>query len=111
MTDRVASAVFDSRDDAEQAISELRAAGVGDKDISIIGRRDDGGTSATDAAGDDLNKSGALKGALGGAAAGTVLGIAALAIPGVGPLIAAGPILATLSGLAVGGTVGGSQAP
>jgi len=36
-------------------------------------------------------------------------GIGALAIPGVGPLIAAGPILATLTGLAVGGTVGGAS--
>ena len=113
MTDRIASAVFDSRAEAETAIRELRAAGVPDKSISIIGRSDDGKTSATDGAGDDLNKSGALKGALGGAAVGTVLGIAALAIPGVGPLAAAGAIAASAVpeaaaiGAAAGAATGG----
>jgi hypothetical protein len=42
-----------------------------------------------------------------GGALGWAAGIGALAIPGLGPLIAAGPIMATLSGLAAGGTVGG----
>jgi hypothetical protein len=47
---------------------------------------------------------------VGGAVGGTIgllAGIGALAIPGVGPLIAAGPIMAALAGLGVGGTVGG----
>jgi len=48
----------------------------------------------------------ATGGAIGGAL-GWLVGIGALAIPGVGPLIAAGPIVAALSGAAVGGTVGG----
>ena len=42
-----------------------------------------------------------------GGALGWLAGIGALAIPGVGPLIAAGPIMAALSGAAIGGTVGG----
>jgi hypothetical protein len=49
-------------------------------------------------------------GVVGGAVGGTLgllAGIGALAIPGVGPLIAAGPIMATLAGLGVGGAVGG----
>lgn len=50
---------------------------------------------------------GASTGALLGGAVGWAAGVGALAIPGLGPLIAAGPILATLSGLAAGGTVGG----
>jgi hypothetical protein len=50
---------------------------------------------------------GAGAGALIGGTLGWLAGIGALAIPGVGPLLAAGPILGTLSGLAVGGTVGG----
>jgi len=113
MRDRLASAVFDSRAEAEVAVRELRAAGVDDDAISIIGRSDDGRTEHIDGAGDDLNKSGAVKGALGGAAAGTVLGIAALAIPGVGPLAAAGAIAASAIpeaaaiGAAVGATAGG----
>jgi hypothetical protein len=42
-----------------------------------------------------------------GGALGLLAGIGALAIPGVGPLIAAGPIMAALAGLGVGGAVGG----
>lgn len=112
MSDRIASAVFDSRAEAERAVSELRSAGAGDKAISIIGRQD-GSTSATDGAGDDLNKSGAVKGALIGGGAGTLLGIAALAIPGVGPFAAAGAIAASAVpeaaaiGVAAGATAGG----
>jgi uncharacterized membrane protein len=112
MSDRIASAVFDSREEAERAVEELRSAGVRDNAISIIGRQD-GKTSATDGGGDDLNKSGAVKGALAGAGAGTLLGIAALAIPGVGPLAAAGAIAASAVpeaaaiGAAAGATAGG----
>jgi hypothetical protein len=50
---------------------------------------------------------GAGSGAILGGAVGWLIGIGSLAIPGVGPLIAAGPILAALSGAAMGGTVGG----
>lgn len=50
---------------------------------------------------------GATTGAVLGGALGLLAGIGALAIPGVGPLIAAGPIMAALAGLGVGGTVGG----
>ena len=115
MSERIASAVFDSRDEAERAVTELRSAGVRDSAISIIGRTD-GKTSETDGGGDDVNKSGAVKGALAGAGAGTLLGIAALAIPGVGPLVAAGAIAASAiptaaaigagAGLAAGGVAG-----
>src|SRR5277367_4057766 len=50
---------------------------------------------------------GASSGAVLGGALGLLAGIGALAIPGVGPLIAAGPIMAALAGLGVGGVVGG----
>src|SRR6185436_19159437 len=50
---------------------------------------------------------GAGTGAAVGGALGWLAGIGALAIPGLGPLIAAGPIMAALSGAAVGGTLGG----
>src|SRR5580693_6982349 len=50
---------------------------------------------------------GASTGAVLGGALGLLAGIGALAIPGVGPLIAAGPIVAALAGMGVGGTVGG----
>lgn len=111
MSQRIASAVFDSRDEAERAVSELRSCGVDDSAISVIARQD-GKTSSTDGSG-EVNTSGAVKGALAGAGAGTLLGIAALAIPGVGPLAAAGAIAASAIpeaaaiGAAVGATAGG----
>jgi hypothetical protein len=50
---------------------------------------------------------GAATGGIVGGTLGLLAGIGALAIPGVGPLIAAGPIVATLAGIGAGGTVGG----
>lgn len=50
---------------------------------------------------------GATSGAVLGGTLGLLVGIGALAIPGLGPFIAAGPIVATLAGIGVGGTVGG----
>ena len=106
MNERIVSAVFDSRDEAERALNELRSAGVSDKAISVIGRRE-GGDGDVDVD-DGVNKSGAVKGALAGAGVGTVLGIAALAIPGVGPLAAAGAIAASAipEAAAIGAAVG-----
>jgi len=114
MNERIASAVFDSREEAERALSELRSAGIEENAISIIGRHERGdGSGISDDDDDGVNKSGAVKGALGGAAAGTLLGVAALAIPGVGPLAAAGAIAASAVpeaaaiGAAAGATAGG----
>ena len=94
MTQNIISAVFDDRSEAEAAISELRSAGIDTGRLSTIGR-DEGRTTVTDGAGDvtdDDAGSDTLKGALGGAGIGALLGVAALAIPGVGPLVAAGAI-------------------
>lgn len=114
MSERIASAVFDSREEAERALSELRSAGIDNDAISIIGRSERGdGSGMSDNDDDDANKSGAVKGAIGGAAAGGLLGVAALAIPGVGPLAAAGAIAASAIpeaaaiGAGVGATAGG----
>jgi hypothetical protein len=111
MNDRIVSAVFDSREEAERAISELRSAGVNESALSVIGRH---GEEHGDGDDDDgANKSGAVKGALAGAGIGGLLGVAALAIPGVGPLAAAGAIAASAVpeaaaiGAAVGATTGG----
>src|SRR5687768_14850956 len=94
----------------ENAVDTLRSAGFRNTDISVLFPENEGTkdfalqkqTKAPEGA-----VSGAGSGAVIGGALGWLAGIGALAIPGVGPLIAAGPILATLSGLAVGGTVGG----
>jgi hypothetical protein len=96
MNDRIVSAVFDSQDEAQRALNELRSAGIDQDSISIIGRQGEQSSSdeiaANDSDGDGVNASGAAKGALGGAVGGALLGVAALAIPGVGPLAAAGAI-------------------
>jgi len=111
MSERIASAVFDSRDEAQRAIAELRASGIQESAISVVGHRGEESTGDDDD--DGVNKSGAAKGALAGLGIGGLLGVAALAIPGVGPLAAAGAIAASAIpeaaaiGAAVGATAGG----
>jgi len=92
MSERIASAVFDSQEEAKRAMTELRSAGIDQKSISIVGRHGEQ-DNVEEADGDSgMNDSGTVKGAVGGAVVGGLLGVAALAIPGVGPLAAAGAI-------------------
>jgi hypothetical protein len=110
MNNNLISAVFDSRGQAEAAVNELRAEGVDTAKLSLIGRDEDGGEARmTDADGENSEGTGdAVKGALGGAGLGAILGVAALAIPGVGPLVAAGAIASTAipGAAAIGAGVG-----
>lgn len=95
MNDNLISAVFDNHSEAEGAARRLREAGVQDSALSVIARRQEGdGGDYGDADTHEVKEKGegALKGAIGGAGLGALLGIAALAIPGVGPLAAAGAI-------------------
>lgn len=95
---------------ATNIVSRLKAEGFTGNDISVLfpdksGTRDfahEKNTKAPEGAATGAGTGGAVGGVLG-----LLAGIGALAIPGVGPLIAAGPILATLSGAAVGAAVGG----
>lgn len=109
--DNVASAVFDNQSDAQRAVDALRSAGVDSDAISVIARSD-GETTVTDGAGEEAAKDVVGKAALGGGI-GALLGVAALAIPGVGPFVAAGAIAqaaiggAALTGTAVGAAAGG----
>jgi hypothetical protein len=97
-------------DQAESIIAELRAAGFRNNDISALlpdkrTNRDFAHEHHTKAP-----EGAATGGAAGlgvGAALGWLAGIGALAIPGVGPFIAAGPIMAALGGAAVGSAAGG----
>jgi hypothetical protein len=94
----------------EGAVDALRAAGFRNTDISVLfpenaGTKDfahEKGTKAPEGA-----TTGAGTGAVVGGALGWLAGIGALAIPGVGPFIAAGPVMAALAGAGVGGAVGG----
>jgi len=106
------TAVFDDRTQAERAIAELRGSGISDKDMSIVARRPDDvevtGGKVDDNAGERIGK-----GALAGAGVGTLFGLAALAIPGVGPFITAGVLASALGAtggaIAAGAIVGGTS--
>lgn len=95
---------------AVQIVDRLKAADFRSNDISVL-LADKSGTK--DFAHEQNTKApegatvGAGSGAILGGALGWLVGIGALAIPGVGPFIAAGPIMAALGGAAVGGTLGG----
>jgi hypothetical protein len=106
------TAVFDDRAQAERAVNELRRLGVTDTDLSFVARSEDDAVAAG-AARDTAGKR-AAKGAAAGAGAGLLFGLAALAIPGLGPFITAGGLASALgttggalaSGAIVGGTSG-----
>jgi len=104
MTKKVVG-VFISREQAEKAASQLRQAGF-DKEISILTKGEGQGNRGHTEMRTDSVTNGATSGATWGALGGLALGAGALAIPGFGPLLAAGPIAAALSGAAAGGLGG-----
>ena len=112
MNDNLVSAAFDNQNEAQRAVSQLRDAGVQDSAISVIAQSEGEKPVTTDGSGEEVAKDVIGTAAL-GAGAGTLLGIAALAIPGVGPLVAAGAIAsaaipgAALTGAAIGAAAGG----
>ena len=88
MQRNVTSAVFETRAEAEAAITDLRSSGVGDKAISVISKHDDSferdhHSERDDHEHADTKGSGAAKGLAIGAGGGAIAGLAALAIPGV----------------------------
>lgn len=105
----IVSAVFDSDNEAREAISALRSQGISDASLSLITQHR-GTTTTSNVDGDvvDEEHSNWLRGILGGGALGAGLGVAALAIPGVGPLVAAGAIAASAvpEALAIGAVAG-----
>lgn len=102
--------IVQDRHQADAIVVQLQAAGFSNNDISVLFPDKEG---TKDFAHEHNTK--APEGAVAGAGAGGVLGgtlgllagIGALAIPGLGPFIAAGPLLAALSGAAAGATLGG----
>lgn len=102
--------IFKSRMSTETAVDKLKMAGFRSADISVLMPDKD---STREFAHEKSTK--APEGATAGASTGVVLGgtlgwlagMGALAIPGVGPLVAAGPIMAAVAGAGVGGTIGG----
>src|SRR3984893_5086273 len=102
--------VYPTRTSVDTAVEALMIAGYRNIDISVLFPENEGtkdfahekNTKAPEGA-----TTGAGAGAVLGGALGWLTGIGALAIPGLGPFIAAGPIMAALAGAGVGGVVGG----
>lgn len=91
---------------AEDAIQKLQKAGFERNNISIVARE---GSKELDSGDNTMSKAvaGAGAGAIVGGIAGLVAGLGALTIPGVGPVIAAGPLAAALSSAGIGAAAGG----
>jgi hypothetical protein len=102
--------IYRTPEDAERAVDALMGAGFASGAISVL-LPDNESTRAfahhKDTKAPEGTTAGVTTGGVIGGALGVLAGIGALAIPGVGPLIAAGPIVAGLAGLGVGGAVGG----
>ena len=103
--------IYSTRVAVENATDSLVASGFPTSDISVLlpeslgGPKDIGTEKATKAP--EGTAAGVTTGGVIGGTLGVLAGIGLLAIPGLGPFIAAGPIMAGLAGLGVGGAVGG----
>ena len=102
--------IYQNEREVTEGVEALKAAGYRSADISVLfpdnrGTKDfahEKGSKAPEGA-----ATGAGTGAVVGGALGWLAGIGTIAIPGVGPFIAAGPIMAALAGAGLGGTAGG----
>jgi hypothetical protein len=95
---RVITGLFDTRDQAHDAVDALSDAGIPSDDITLVGPEGDSGKGAAEGAG---------VGAAVGGVGGLLAGLGAFAIPGIGPVVGAGWLVATLVGAAAGGVAGG----
>jgi len=102
--------IYSTRRQVDNAVDELKAAGFRNTDISVLFPENVGTKEFAhekDTKAPEGTAAGVLSGGVIGGALGWLAGIGSLAIPGVGPFIAAGPIIGALSGLGVGGAIGG----
>jgi hypothetical protein len=98
--------LFENRAQAQQLVQELRAGDSAGEDISVVSP----GDTTSDSAGGDRASgvaAGAGTGAALGGLGGLLVGLAALAVPGIGLVLAAGPIATALAGAGLGAAAGG----
>lgn len=121
MGDKTVVGVFRSQSEAERAVNDLRREGFQDNEISIVardqgreqeGRREGGGQEGgrqggRDGFGDQDVSEGVVTGGAIGGVGGLLASAGALAVPGIGPVLALGPLAAALSGAVAGGVAGG----
>jgi hypothetical protein len=115
---KIITRLFDSFADAEHAVIELERIGVSHGDISLVSHKSDKRHTAADVrephdntAGEAAAKDAGVGAAIGGAAGaagGVLAGLGLLAIPGLGPVIAAGWLASAAVGAVVGGAVAGA---
>lgn len=117
MAQQTITALYDSYDDASNAVAKLESSGIHNDRISIVSSNENDrhagrvGSSATTRDTAETASTGAGTGAgvgtLLGGAAGLLTGLGLLAIPGVGPVVAAGWLVTTLAGAGIGAAAGG----
>ena len=98
--------LFDHYSDATSAVDQLKAAGISEDDISIVSKNADGRYKDNDVG--EVAGTGAGIGAAVGGVGGLLTGLGIMAIPGVGPVVAAGWLAATAAGAVTGAVVGGA---
>ena len=102
---------FDTVSEAASAARDLRAAGFTDSDVSVIANNQQRPVDSSVTVTEPDKMSGTATGIVAGGALGGAAGLAAslmgLAIPGIGPILAAGPIAAALAGAGAGAVAGG----
>ena len=123
MAQQTITALYDHYADARTAVGEIEGSGIAHDAISLVGNnaddrhagtlgggtaetRDDAKESAKESAKDGTG-AGATLGTVAGGAAGLLAGLGLIAIPGVGPVVAAGWLVATLTGAGIGAAAGG----
>lgn len=101
---RTVTGLYDDYDDARTVVNALEDAGIPSDDISIVRR----GSETNDSNAGEGAAAGAGIGAVAGGTGGLLAGLGLLAIPGVGPVVAAGWLVATAAGAAAGALAGGA---
>jgi hypothetical protein len=102
--------VFDGPNHAEMALNDLRSAGFSPEQVSVVAkdtRETKDMVENTGMGGGEGVATGAVLGGITGGVLGWLVGIGALAIPGIGPIVAAGALATTLGGAAIGAAAGG----
>lgn len=115
MADQKVVGIFSTQQEAIKAIERLKRDGYADDEISVLAKDADDVQRIKDVTNTEVETTDASEGAVGGAVAGGAIGgigallvsLGVIAIPGVGPFLAAGPIAAAITGAVAGGAVGG----
>jgi len=105
---KTVTGLFNSYAEAENAVMALKSSGIADDDISLISSDTSRFADRTDTSASESAGVGSGLGIVAGGAGGLLAGLGMLAIPGIGPVVAAGWLASTLAGAAAGAVVGGA---